>query len=85
MGDCELPTDLEAAKTCARSLVTEKPIPQSFFALLDALDEVQDTMTCSKVNFRKRFLFILALLHNRNYKSVPTISSMRRVLTYHQT
>ncbi|KAK0188416.1 hypothetical protein F5146DRAFT_1055146 [Armillaria mellea] len=51
MGECELPTDLNAAKMCARSLVTEKPIPQSFFDLLDALDEVQDTMTCSKVNF----------------------------------
>ncbi|KAK0501778.1 hypothetical protein EDD18DRAFT_1347849 [Armillaria luteobubalina] len=51
MGECELPTDLDAAKACVRSLVVDKPIPQSFFALLDALDEVQDTMTCSKVNF----------------------------------
>ncbi|KAG7444010.1 uncharacterized protein BT62DRAFT_1008697 [Guyanagaster necrorhizus] len=51
MGECELPTTLDAAKTCARSLVTEKPIPRSFFELLDALDEVQETMTCSKVHF----------------------------------
>ncbi|KAK0466734.1 uncharacterized protein EV420DRAFT_1505023 [Desarmillaria tabescens] len=51
MGECELPTNLDTAKACARSLVTEKPIPQSFFALLDALDEVRDNMTCSKVRF----------------------------------
>ncbi|KAK0202370.1 hypothetical protein DFS33DRAFT_1476012 [Desarmillaria ectypa] len=51
MGECELSTNLDAAKACNRSLLIQKPIPRSFFALLDALEEVLDTMTCSKVYF----------------------------------
>ncbi|SJK97911.1 uncharacterized protein ARMOST_01167 [Armillaria ostoyae] len=49
LGECELPTTLEEVKACARSLVTQKPIPQTFFDMLDALKEVEDTMTCSRV------------------------------------
>ncbi|KAK0197957.1 hypothetical protein F5146DRAFT_1017606 [Armillaria mellea] len=51
MGECDLPTTLEGAKECARSLVTEKPIPETFFKMLDMLDEVKDTMTCSQVRY----------------------------------
>ncbi|KAK0501762.1 hypothetical protein EDD18DRAFT_1347834 [Armillaria luteobubalina] len=51
MGECELPKTLEDAKICARSLVTEKPIPETFFQMLDLLDEVKDTMTCSQVRY----------------------------------
>ncbi|KAK0489389.1 hypothetical protein IW261DRAFT_1444751 [Armillaria novae-zelandiae] len=51
MGECELPRTLEDAKICARSLVTEKPIPETFFQMLDMLDEVKDTMTCSPVRY----------------------------------
>ncbi|SJL13843.1 uncharacterized protein ARMOST_17292 [Armillaria ostoyae] len=51
MGECELPKTLEDAKTCARTLVTEKPIPETFFQMLDMLDEVKDTMTCSQVRY----------------------------------
>ncbi|PBK82809.1 hypothetical protein ARMGADRAFT_686101 [Armillaria gallica] len=50
-GQCELPTTLEEVKACAHSLVTQKPIPQTFFDMLDALKEVEDTMTCSRVGF----------------------------------
>ncbi len=52
MGESELPKTLEDAKTCARSLITEKPIPETFFQMLDMLDEVKDTMTCSQVRYR---------------------------------
>ncbi len=52
MGESELPKTLEDAKTWARSLVTEKPIPETFFQMLDMLDEVKDTMTCSQVRYR---------------------------------
>ncbi|KAG7444024.1 uncharacterized protein BT62DRAFT_952962 [Guyanagaster necrorhizus] len=51
MGECELPKTLEEAKACARSLVTEKPIPETFFQMLDMLDKVKDTMTCSEVHY----------------------------------
>ncbi|KAK0226312.1 hypothetical protein IW262DRAFT_757969 [Armillaria fumosa] len=50
-GECELPTTLEEIKACARSLVTQKPIPPTFFDMLDALKEVEDTMTCSRLAF----------------------------------
>ncbi|KAK0459070.1 uncharacterized protein EV420DRAFT_1676791 [Desarmillaria tabescens] len=50
-GECELPTTLEEVKACARSLVTQEPIPQTFFDMLDALKEVEDTMTCSRLGF----------------------------------
>ncbi|KAK0189960.1 hypothetical protein F5146DRAFT_1201148 [Armillaria mellea] len=49
MGECDLPMTLEGAKECAQSLVTKKPIPETFFKMLDMLDEVKDTMTCSQV------------------------------------
>ncbi len=52
MGECELPKTLEEAKAGARSLVTEKPVPKTFFKMLDMLDEVKDTMTCSQVRYR---------------------------------
>ncbi|KAK0466730.1 uncharacterized protein EV420DRAFT_1474171 [Desarmillaria tabescens] len=42
---------LRKARLSSRSLVTEKPIPETFFAMLDMLDEVKDTMTCSRVRF----------------------------------
>ncbi|KAK0215876.1 hypothetical protein EDD85DRAFT_444658 [Armillaria nabsnona] len=51
MGKSELPKTLEDAKTCARSLVNEKPIPETFFQMLDMLDEVKDTLTCSQVRY----------------------------------
>ncbi|KAK0501744.1 hypothetical protein EDD18DRAFT_1317883 [Armillaria luteobubalina] len=51
MGECELPKTLEEAKVGARSLVTEKPVPETFFKMLDMLDEVKDTMTCSQVRY----------------------------------
>ncbi|KAK0239353.1 hypothetical protein EDD85DRAFT_936439 [Armillaria nabsnona] len=51
MGECELPKTLEEAKAGARSLVTEKPVPETFFKMLDMLDEVKDTMTCSQVRY----------------------------------
>ncbi|KAK0188450.1 hypothetical protein F5146DRAFT_1225237 [Armillaria mellea] len=51
MGECELPKTLKEAKAGALSLVTEKPIPETFFKMLDMLDEVKDTMTCSQVRY----------------------------------
>ncbi|KAG7444005.1 uncharacterized protein BT62DRAFT_952936 [Guyanagaster necrorhizus] len=51
LGDSDLPVTLEEGKAFTRSLVTEKPIPETFFAMLDMLDEVKDTMTCSRVRF----------------------------------
>ncbi|KAK0489401.1 hypothetical protein IW261DRAFT_1390954 [Armillaria novae-zelandiae] len=47
----ELPKTLEEAKDWARNLVTEVPIPEGWYAMLDMLKEVQDTMTCSQVRF----------------------------------
>ncbi|PBK60674.1 hypothetical protein ARMSODRAFT_897726 [Armillaria solidipes] len=47
----ELPKTLEEAKVWAQSLITEVPVPEGFFALLDMLKEAQDTMTCSQVRF----------------------------------
>ncbi|SJL13850.1 uncharacterized protein ARMOST_17299 [Armillaria ostoyae] len=47
--NAELPKTLEEAKVWARSLITEVPITEGWFAMLDMLKEVQDTMTCSQV------------------------------------
>ncbi|KAK0188408.1 hypothetical protein F5146DRAFT_1055127 [Armillaria mellea] len=47
----ELPTTLEEAKAWTRSLITEVPIPEGWFAMLDMLEEVQESMTCSQVRF----------------------------------
>ncbi|KAK0501788.1 hypothetical protein EDD18DRAFT_1347857 [Armillaria luteobubalina] len=47
----ELPANLEEAKTWTRSLITEVPIPEEWFAMLDMLEEVQESMTCSQVPF----------------------------------
>ncbi|PBK68972.1 hypothetical protein ARMSODRAFT_1038406 [Armillaria solidipes] len=47
----ELPKTLEEAKAWARSLTTEVPIPEGWYAMLDMLKEVQDTMKCSQVRF----------------------------------
>ncbi|KAK0501771.1 hypothetical protein EDD18DRAFT_1431988 [Armillaria luteobubalina] len=49
----ELPKTLEEAKVWARTLVTEVPIPEGWYAMLDMLKEVQDTMACSQVRFGK--------------------------------
>ncbi|KAK0489409.1 hypothetical protein IW261DRAFT_1641693 [Armillaria novae-zelandiae] len=49
--DVELPTTLEEAKVWTRSLITEVPIPEGWFAMLDMLEEVQESMTCSQVRF----------------------------------
>ncbi|KAK0501773.1 hypothetical protein EDD18DRAFT_1347844 [Armillaria luteobubalina] len=47
----ELPKTLEEAQAWARTLITEVPIPEGWYAMLDMLKEVQDTMTCSQVRF----------------------------------
>ncbi|KAK0188411.1 hypothetical protein F5146DRAFT_1055132 [Armillaria mellea] len=47
----ELPKTLEEAKAWARGLITEVPIPEEWYAMLDMLKEVQDTMTSSQVRF----------------------------------
>ncbi|PBK99973.1 hypothetical protein ARMGADRAFT_1074800 [Armillaria gallica] len=47
----ELPKTLEEAKVWARSIITEVPIPEGWYAMLDILKEAQDTMTCSQVRF----------------------------------
>lgn len=49
--DVELPTTLEEARTWTRSLITEVPIPEGWFAMLDMLEEVQESMACSQVRF----------------------------------
>ncbi|KAK0466769.1 uncharacterized protein EV420DRAFT_1474205 [Desarmillaria tabescens] len=51
MGEYELPKTLEEGKAFVRSLITEKPIPETFFVMLDMLDEVTDTMTYSHVRY----------------------------------
>ncbi|KAF5354617.1 hypothetical protein D9757_009569 [Collybiopsis confluens] len=48
-GVANLPTTLEDVKSYVKSLVTDKPIPEWFFKILDLLGEVEDTVTCSKV------------------------------------
>ncbi|PBK68974.1 hypothetical protein ARMSODRAFT_1038412 [Armillaria solidipes] len=50
-GAGELPQTLEQIKKYAQSIVTRVPIPLWFFQILDMLDEVEDTMTCSQVPF----------------------------------
>lgn len=50
-GEYELPKTLEEGKAFVRSLIIEKPIPETFFAMLDMLDEVKDTMTYSQVRY----------------------------------
>ncbi|KAK0501783.1 hypothetical protein EDD18DRAFT_1317898 [Armillaria luteobubalina] len=47
----ELPKTLDEGKAWARTLVTEVPIPEGWYAMLDMLKEVQDTMTCSQVRY----------------------------------
>ncbi len=37
-------------------MTTKKPIPDWFFSCLDILDEVQDSMTCSRVRVRESCL-----------------------------
>ncbi|KAK0215855.1 hypothetical protein EDD85DRAFT_443784 [Armillaria nabsnona] len=49
--DVELPMTLEEAKAWTHSLITEVPIPEGWFAMLDMLEEVQESMTCSQVRF----------------------------------
>ncbi|KAK0442353.1 hypothetical protein EV421DRAFT_1736217 [Armillaria borealis] len=46
----ELPKTLEEAKAWARSPTTEVPIPEGWYAMLDMLKEVQDTMKCSQTS-----------------------------------
>ncbi|KAK0466726.1 uncharacterized protein EV420DRAFT_644063 [Desarmillaria tabescens] len=47
----ELPKNLEEGKVWCRSLITEVPIPEGWFAMLDMLEEVEDSMTGSQVRF----------------------------------
>lgn len=61
MGEYELPKTLEEGKAFVRSLITEKPIPETFFAMLDMLDEVTDTMTYSHVRYRAFAFFIIPM------------------------
>ncbi|KAK0489354.1 hypothetical protein IW261DRAFT_1327060, partial [Armillaria novae-zelandiae] len=51
MGEYDLPKTLEEGKAFVRSLITEKPVPETFFAMLDVLDEVKDTTTYSHVRY----------------------------------
>ncbi|KAK0466719.1 uncharacterized protein EV420DRAFT_1260875 [Desarmillaria tabescens] len=46
-----LPRTLEEIKRYAQTMVTWEPIPPSVFELLDMLEEVEDTMTCSHLPF----------------------------------
>ncbi len=50
-GAGELPQTLEEMKKYAQSIVTRVPIPPWVFQILDMLEEVEDTMTCSQVPF----------------------------------
>ncbi|KAK0466737.1 uncharacterized protein EV420DRAFT_1505043 [Desarmillaria tabescens] len=50
-GQIEHPRTLEEIKMYAQSMVTWEPIPSSVFELLDILEEVEDTMTCSHLPF----------------------------------
>ncbi|KAK0489400.1 hypothetical protein IW261DRAFT_412742 [Armillaria novae-zelandiae] len=50
-GHNDLPRTLEEIKGYAQSMVTWEPIPPSIFELLDMLEEVEDTMTCSHLPF----------------------------------
>ncbi|PBK99980.1 hypothetical protein ARMGADRAFT_525668 [Armillaria gallica] len=50
-GAGELPQTLEEMKNYAQSIVTRVPIPPWVFQILDMLEEVEDTMTCSQVPF----------------------------------
>ncbi|KAK0202371.1 hypothetical protein DFS33DRAFT_1275483 [Desarmillaria ectypa] len=47
----ELPRTLEEIKKYAQSIVTRDPIPSWFFQILDMLEGVKDTLTCSQVPF----------------------------------
>lgn len=44
----ELPKSLGEAKSWTRSLIIKALIPEGFFAMLDMLEEVQDSKTCSQ-------------------------------------
>ena len=47
----DLPQTLDEFKDYTKSLVVRKPIPEWFLQILDILDEVKDTATCSKTQF----------------------------------
>ncbi|KAG7444002.1 uncharacterized protein BT62DRAFT_921626 [Guyanagaster necrorhizus] len=48
----ELPKSLGEAKSWTRSLIIKALIPEGFFAMLDMLEEVQDSKTCSQIAAR---------------------------------
>ncbi|KAG7444011.1 uncharacterized protein BT62DRAFT_934602 [Guyanagaster necrorhizus] len=50
-GADELPRTVEEIKKYAQSIVTRDPMPPSLFQILDMLEEVEDTMTCSQIPF----------------------------------
>ncbi|KAK0215033.1 hypothetical protein IW262DRAFT_1300269 [Armillaria fumosa] len=50
-GASELPQTLEEIKKYTQSMVVRVPIPPWVFQVLDMLEEVEDTMTCSQVPF----------------------------------
>ncbi|KAK0466735.1 uncharacterized protein EV420DRAFT_1635777 [Desarmillaria tabescens] len=54
-GSGELPRTLEEIKKYTRSIVLRDPMPEWFLQILDMLEEVEDTLTCSQVPFRKIF------------------------------
>jgi hypothetical protein len=55
-GDDQPPQNLEDIKAFTRAAVLSKPVPSWYLEFLDALGEVEDTMTCSVVRVRKSSL-----------------------------
>jgi len=51
------PETLAGIKAFTKSLVVNKPIPDWYYEFLDALVEVEDTMTCSAVRVGNRLSF----------------------------
>jgi hypothetical protein len=52
-GGDQPPQNLEDIKAFTRNAILSKPVPDWYLEFLDALEEVEDTMTCSVVRVRK--------------------------------
>ena len=54
-GDAMPPQTLQGTKDFIRNLKPDIPVPGWFLNLLDGLDEVEDTMSCSALRLRECF------------------------------
>jgi hypothetical protein len=79
------PQTLQGTKDFIRSLKPGVPVPGWFFNLLDGLDEVEDTMSCSALRLRGCLLFATIELYPLNLAKphwyTSNITKLRRQTT----